>query len=384
MKKLGRAAAKPFPTVSFQEALELAEAIQAHGVGGKLRRLTLFDVINKSPDSGPSRTLITNSSKYGLTTGGYRADYLELTPKGRLATDTEVNAKERVKARFELAIMNIVPFKLLYEKLAGNKLPGKAVMQDIIRDTGSQVPEEQSAECADMFIVNAKFVGLLKTVAGAERVLTIEHVLEEMPAVPSSSLELPTPTRASAAAATPASAETSDWSKICFYITPIGDDGSEERRHSDLFLNHIIEPAIAELKLNIIRADQIGKPGMIGGQVIEHILRSRLVIADLSYHNPNVFYELCLRHASGLPTIQVIRQQDHMPFDVQQFRTIQIDTSDIYSLVPKLQIHKSEIAQQARRALEGSETVADNPITLYFPGLKLSIPEAVSASKETQ
>jgi len=370
-KRVGRAASRAFPTASFQESLEIAEVIQAHAAGNKIRRLTLFDAIKKSPDSGTSRMLITNSSKYGLTTGGYQADYLELTPKGRIATDPEANPKDRLKARFELAIATIPPFKTLYDRLAGNKLPAKPVMHDILREVG--IPEEDLAACADAFIVNAKYLGLLKTVAGAERLLSIEHVLEEMPSVANVVDFSTIPKPLSGAAAVPASTETSDWSKICFYITPIGADGSAERQHSDLFLNYIVEPAISELQLTIVRADQIGKPGMIGAQVVEHVLRSRLVIADLSFHNPNVFYELCLRHASGLPIVQIIRHRDSIPFDLQQFRTIQVDTTDIYSLVPKLEVYKSEIALQARRALEDAEAV-DNPITLYFPGLKLTIP----------
>ena len=111
-----------------------------------------------------------------------------------------------------------------------------------------------------------------------------------------------------------------DWSKICFYITPIGEEDSEERRHSDLFLNSIVEPALEEFDLKVVRADQIGKPGMITSQVIEHVLKSRLVIADLSFHNPNVFYELCLRHVCRLPTVQIIRKADRIPFDLDQFR----------------------------------------------------------------
>jgi len=113
---------------------------------------------------------------------------------------------------------------------------------------------------------------------------------------------------------------------------------------------------------------------MIGPQLVEHVLRSRLVIVDLSFHNPNVFYELCLRHVSGLPTVHIIRQSDKIPFDIQQCRTILIDTTDIYSLVPKLETHRSEIAQQARQALENESQIAENPITIYFPGVKLLVP----------
>lgn len=360
-----------FPTVSFEESLEIAEAIQKHAAGAKIRRLTLFESIKKSPDSGPSRTLVTNSSKYGLTVGGYQADYLELTPKGRTATDPEASPKDRLKARFDLAIASIQPFKELYDRLAGKKLPATPVIHDNLREIN--VAEDDLAKCADAFVVNAKFLGLLRNVAGAERLLPIEHVVEEMPNGASSDPALVFRANNSVNAM-PASSETADWSKICFYITPIGTEGSPERLHSDLFLNYVVEPAIAELNLKIVRADQIGKAGMIGAQIVEHILRSRLVIADLSFHNPNVFYELCLRHVIGLPLVQVIRQSDQIPFDVQQFRTIPIDNEGIYTMIPKLDVYKSQIAMQARQAMENPEAV-DNPITMYFPGLKVSLPE---------
>jgi hypothetical protein len=93
-------------------------------------------------------------------------------------------------------------------------------------------------------------------------------------------------------------------------------------------MEYIIKPAVEEFGLIVVRADQMGKAGMIGKQVIEHILNARLVIADLSFHNPNVFYELCLRHATRLPTVQIKRTVDTIPFDLNQYRTIPIETRD--------------------------------------------------------
>ena len=144
-------------------------------------------------------------------------------------------------------------------------------------------------------------------------------------------------------------------------VTAIGDEDTEERRHSDLFLGNIVEPALATFGLNIIRADGIDKPGMITRQVIEYLIRSRLVIADLSFHNPNVFYELALRHAVRLPIVQIIRAGDRIPFDIHQMRTVVIDNRDIYSLVPKIETYRSEIASKVRRALE-AETQVGTPI----------------------
>lgn len=370
----GRGISKAFPTASFEEAMDLASVIQHNGVT-KMRRLTIFETLQKSPDSGPSRTLVTNSSRYGLTVGGYQAEHIELTEIGKAATDPDGNPRDQLKARFTCAVENIEPFKYLYERLANNKLPSEAVLNDLLREYG--IPDHDLKQCAEIFIVNAQFLGLLRTIAGAQRLLKIDHVIEETPATVVASTGQPQPVQAAAATTgmpVVSSSEHDDWSRICFYISPIGDEDSEQRRHSDLFLNSIVEPAISETGLKVIRADQIGKPGMIGSQVVEYILRARLVIADLSFHNPNVFYELALRHACGLPTVQIIRKNDKMPFDVQQARTIDIDNTDIYSLIPKLDTIKAKIATQVRSALENPESV-DNPIRLFCPGLKVTIPE---------
>jgi hypothetical protein len=368
-KKERRRIVKNFPTLSFEEALTVANAIQQYAAGQPIRRLRLFEHLGKSPDSGPSRQLVTNSAKYGLTTGSYVAETLELTKDGYAATSEDATPGDRLKARFRLSVESIEPFYTIYDRLKGSKLPSIPVIRDILTAEGygsNDVPA-----IVDTFVVNAKFLGLLRTIAGAERLVPIEHVLEELPRT-SENVVQPSPAKAGVFRA---EGTDNDWSKICFYITPIGDEGSEQRQHSDLFLNSIVELALAEFGLTVVRADQIGKPGMITGQIIEYLVRSRLVIADLSFHNPNVFYELCLRHVCRLPTVQIIRKCDRIPFDLEQFRTIMIDNSSIYTLVPQLETYKSEIAVQVRQALENPDVV-DNPITVFFPGLQIDVPRA--------
>src|SRR6266699_2520265 len=78
--KTGGRLVRSFPACTFEEALEIAKGIQQHASGHSIRRLTLFQELGKSAESGGSRQAITNSSRYGLTTGGYQADHLSLTP----------------------------------------------------------------------------------------------------------------------------------------------------------------------------------------------------------------------------------------------------------------------------------------------------------------
>jgi hypothetical protein len=365
-----------FPALTFEEALVLPEAIQKYASGQQVRRLTLFERLDKSPDSLESRKLITASGQYGLTKGGYMAEYLSLTQEGNEGTSDEIAPAKKLEARFNLAIKNQTPFNFLYQKLKGAKMPVREVMSDYLAE--ADVEDEEKAECIDTFIVNAKCLGLLRTIAGAERIIPIEQALEETPAASSVQADQENGSdkgTAQKAAQRPPIADngtpTGDFAKICFYITPIGEDGTEERRHADFLMEYIIKPAVKEFDLTVVRADQMGKPGMIGKQVVEHILKARLVIADLSFHNPNVFYELSLRHATRLPTVQVKRTIDKLPFDLNQYNTISIETRDPYTLLPKLQTYTAEVATQVRRALEDSHS-GDNPISLFYPSAKLT------------
>lgn len=359
---------RPYPASSFTDALALGNAVMAHAAGERARRLTLLEKMGKSASSSATKMMITNSGKYGVTVGSYAADFIELTPKGAVAVNSSLPERERRQAAFELAIDAIAPFKALYEHYKGKRLPEREIIKDFLRDSGIEVPDLD--ECVDTFTVNVKDLGLLRTIGGAETLIPIEQVIEEFAAGGDSAQHVNMPTSQPAPAIVKKIAEdittASDWKNVCFYITPIGSEDSVERKHADLFMSSLVEPALEELGLTVVRADQIGEPGMITSQVLEYLKRSRLAIADLSYLNPNVFYEVALRHALRLPVVQIIRKADRLPFDVNQARTLVFDTSDIYSLVPRLQTYRAEIANQARKALEDPESVG-NPVSIFYP-----------------
>jgi hypothetical protein len=362
---------RPYPASSFQEALGLAQEILKHAPDGKIRRLTFLRLTDRSPTSSATHMLITNSGKYDITKGSYIADLLEVTPDGKLAAAVDTPPRSQLQARFKLAIEGIPPFNALYEEHKGKKLPSHEVMKDFLRTADTAVDDLN--ECIDLFIVNAKYLGLLQTIAGSETLIPVEHVIDELKPdrIPSTNGSLATTatsdTNGSGAPATGA------WDTLCFYISPIGEEDSEERQHSDLFLNHLVEPALREFGLRVVRADLIGQSGMITSQILEHILKARLVIADLSFQNPNVFYELALRHACKLPIVQIIRKSERIPFDVDQVRTVQIDNDGIYTLIPRLETYRSEIATHVRQALSSAETVT-NPLTVFCPGFIVSMP----------
>ena len=147
--------------------------------------------------------------------------------------------------------------------------------------------------------------------------------------------------------------------KTCFVIAPIGEAGSETRKRSDLVLKHIISPAVEQCGYDPLRADQIAEPGLITSQVIQHIIDDPLVVADLTERNPNVFYELAIRHALRKPLVQIINRDEQIPFDVAGTRTIPVDHRDLDSV----EFAKGEIVKQID-ALEKTPHEIETPISI--------------------
>src|SRR2546426_4759302 len=87
----------------------------------------------------------------------------------------------------------------------------------------------------------------------------------------------------------------------CFLITPIGEPGTEIRQRSDHVSRLIVEPGVELLGLKPVRGHEIHRPGEAIHQLVEHLVTARAAVADLTGGNPNVYYELAIRQAAGLP-----------------------------------------------------------------------------------
>ena len=103
------------------------------------------------------------------------------------------------------------------------------------------------------------------------------------------------------------------------------------------------------------------------------LVQSQICVADLSYGNPNAFYELGVRHMIKKPTIQIIRKGDKIPFDVSQGRTIIVDVSDIFTLMDKIDSAKKELNEHIKGILDPKTTSQsdDNPVSIYLPNLTI-------------
>ena len=97
---------------------------------------------------------------------------------------------------------------------------------------------------------------------------------------------------------------------------------------------------------------------MITDKVISDIYGSDLIVADLSELNPNVFYELGIRHSASKPTIHMALSGTKLPFDNLGHRVIFFDRSDW----DNIESAKEQLQAQARLALADGFEVS-NPVT---------------------
>ncbi|QDG88837.1 hypothetical protein [Pseudarthrobacter sp. NIBRBAC000502770] len=117
-------------------------------------------------------------------------------------------------------------------------------------------------------------------------------------------------------------APTKDQPKKVFVISPIGADGSQVRRHADLFLEFIVQAALPAPEFEVERADAHDSPYAITAAMLSSILNADICVADITGRNPNVFYELALAHAMDKPVVIMDGDKDSSPFDIKDMRAL--------------------------------------------------------------
>lgn len=110
--------------------------------------------------------------------------------------------------------------------------------------------------------------------------------------------------------------------KRCFIITPIGNANSETRRMADGVIGSALRPILEQRGFKVITPHQMSNPGAIDRVVIQQILECELVIANLTGLNPNVMYELAVRHSFGKPVVCIAESLTNLPFDIHSQRVL--------------------------------------------------------------
>ena len=126
--------------------------------------------------------------------------------------------------------------------------------------------------------------------------------------------------------------------KICFIVTAIGESGTPTRERSDKVYKYLIAPVCEELGYKPVRVDHVNAVDNINETIINHLKTAPMVVADMTDHNPNAFYELGFRQALELPLVPIIETGGRIPFDVITTRTVFYDTD-----VSKIEESKSNL-----------------------------------------
>lgn len=123
-----------------------------------------------------------------------------------------------------------------------------------------------------------------------------------------------------------------EFMRKCFVVSPIGDEGTAVRNNADKLFKYIIKPVCDVCDFEAIRVDQLNDANSITQVIIEYLDEADLVIADISGHNPNVFYEMGFRARTKKPIIHLKTKNEELPFDINTIRTFEYDLTDLDSV----------------------------------------------------
>ncbi|ABW14575.1 Appr-1-p processing domain protein [Parafrankia sp. EAN1pec] len=146
--------------------------------------------------------------------------------------------------------------------------------------------------------------------------------------------------------------------KKCFVVMPFGEKAGPDGSLIDFdnVYRDVIREPVESLGFKVVRADEIERPGSIHSDMFRHIAMDDLAIVDITTGNPNVLYELGVRHALR-PSLTIIikRRGTKIPFNFAGERVI-----DYPSVRGSYADSREEIRRYIENGLKKSET--DSPI----------------------
>lgn len=173
----------------------------------------------------------------------------------------------------------------------------------------------------------------------------------------------------------------------CFFISPIGEPNTPERRHSDFMMKRIIVPALRLCNFreeNIVRSDNETTTGKISESMMNHLQNDDLCIVDLAGSewikaaeigssesnnqilvanepNPNVMYEYGFRNGVEKPIIALAPKGTELPFDVQDMRTImyELTLDGIFDTQEQLEKMILQFSEAGFMPKQGTGTISD-------------------------
>jgi hypothetical protein len=173
----------------------------------------------------------------------------------------------------------------------------------------------------------------------------------------------------------------------CFVISPFGEP------YDNYFL-HIFKPALEECGLYAERGDSLYRPSTIMDDIWDGIKKSKLLIAELTDRNPNVFYELGLAHAISKPVILISKSIDDIPFDLRSIRVLLYDKDhpnwgdilkkNLIKAINETLANPSMSVPMTFKEISRPATISQDPFQLRLESLELTVQKLKSISLENE
>lgn len=253
---------------------------------------------------GPYQVEISSAIKYGLLERP-SSGLIGLTSRARSILRPQ-RPEDELESLREAALA-APDIGEVYRHFRGENLPDPQFFKNALIDK-FKIPEERVAEFEQIFFDTLKTAKLIEESGGKRRLIDVS----QSSALPKSD----EPLRRLGKQISVKSTDT------CFVMMPFAPPIGN-------YYSLIYEAAIQKAGLTPVRADtDIFATGKIIDQIWRGIKSAKILVAELTGRNPNVFYELGLAHALDKPVVLVCSNQDDVPFDLQHIRVIYYDVSD--------------------------------------------------------
>lgn len=286
-----------FPKNSLEETLEVAKALEEKFAGNPTKAEYLVKAVgfNKVTD-WRFLDLLKSGSLYGLTSGTGTTAIVRL---GKLGEDIVApsSSQQRQKALLE-AFRKVVNFTDVERFYKGKKIPEDEFFENtLVRQF--KIPRDRVQTFGKVFLDNLTFLKAFHA-SGEEEEKEVEKGTAEKTATtqPEKKIE-----------------GVREFLDTCFVMMPFGE-------WFDRYYKEVYVPAIKEAGFEPVRADELFSTGSVVEQIWEQIQKSKVMLADLTGKNPNVFYELGLAHAAKKPVIFTSGELEDIPFDLRHLRVI--------------------------------------------------------------
>jgi hypothetical protein len=303
--KGGAGKGKPwtFPKNTLEDAIRIPKSIEEKNAGNPMPAQDLAVAVGyRQAQDWRFLDLLRSSNQYGLVTGTGSSASIHLAKLGQDVVAPS-SPKDRAEALLA-AFRNVKDFEAVEKFYGGKRIPeDEFFLNTLTREFN--VPRDRVEVFAKVFLENLKYLRAFSAAPGSTELPTSSG---EIPASATPPEKVPSPV----VSKEPRIREFLD---TCFVMMPFG-------AWFDRYYQEIYVPSIKEAGFEPVRADELFTTGSVVEQIWEQIEKAKLLLADLSGKNPNVFYELGLAHAAKKPVVFTASQVEDVPFDLRHLRVI--------------------------------------------------------------